>query len=192
MVMISIFFKRPVRSTGIPGVIGSSGIGFAALVAALALPARRALRGPHRALAGAALGVLAAGLAVAVVQSYLYSVGNIATLPLWICAFVGASLGGLVGIAFAAPSLREDGRDEEETPLAALVAHVRYAADRIGAEHVALGSDFDGATIPAELGDVTGLPKLLGALAAAGFAEPELRAIAWGNWRRVLERAWGG
>jgi membrane dipeptidase len=65
-------------------------------------------------------------------------------------------------------------------------------ADRIGVEHVGLGSDFDGATIPAELGDVTGLPRLLAALGDAGFAEPEVRAIAWDNWRRVLERAWTG
>jgi membrane dipeptidase len=104
---------------------------------------------------------------------------------------IGAS-GGLVGIVFAAPFLREDGRDDADTPLATLVAHVRYAADRIGVEHVALGSDFDGATIPAELGEAAGLPRLLDALAAAGFAEAELRAIAWDNWRRVLERAWRG
>jgi membrane dipeptidase len=104
---------------------------------------------------------------------------------------IGAS-GGVVGIVFAAPFLREDGRDDADTPLATLVAHVRHVADRIGAGHVALGSDFDGATMPAELGDVTGLPRLLDALAAAGFREDELRAIAWDNWRRTLERAWAG
>jgi membrane dipeptidase len=63
-------------------------------------------------------------------------------------------------------------------------------ADRVGVAHVALGSDFDGATIPAELGDAAGLPRLLGALRDAGFTEDELRAIAWENWVRVLERAW--
>jgi membrane dipeptidase len=104
---------------------------------------------------------------------------------------IGAS-GGLVGVVFAAPFLRKDGMDDADTPLAALVAHVRYVADRIGVEHVALGSDFDGATMPDELRDVTGLPRLLDALAAAGFAEAEVRAIAWDNWRRTLERAWGG
>ena len=34
--------------------------------------------------------------------------------------------------------------------------------------------------------------RRLDALAAAGFTGAELRAIAWDNWRRVLERAWGG
>jgi membrane dipeptidase len=104
---------------------------------------------------------------------------------------IGAA-GGLVGIVFAAPFVREDGRDEADTPLEAIAAHARYVADRIGVEHVGLGSDFDGATIPAELGDVTGLPRLLAALGDAGFAEHEVRAIAWDNWRRVLERAWTG
>jgi membrane dipeptidase len=103
-----------------------------------------------------------------------------------------AGSGGLVGIVFGAPFVREDGADDADTPLAAIVAHVRYAADRIGVEHVGLGSDFDGVTIPDELGDVTGLPRLLDALGAAGFSEDEVRAIAWDNWRRVLERAWGG
>jgi membrane dipeptidase len=99
---------------------------------------------------------------------------------------------GLVGIVFAAPFLRADGADDADTPLTTIVEHVRYAADRMGVDHVALGSDFDGATVPDELGDVTGLPRLLDALAAAGFGEDEIRAIAWDNWRRVLARAWGG
>jgi membrane dipeptidase len=103
-----------------------------------------------------------------------------------------AASGGLVGIVFAAPFVRADGADDPGTPLATIVEHIRYAADRMGVDHVALGSDFDGATVPDELGDVTGLPRLLDALAAAGFGEDEVRAIAWDNWRRVLERAWRG
>jgi membrane dipeptidase len=98
--------------------------------------------------------------------------------------------GGVVGIVFANRFLRSDGRDDADTPLAAIVAHARHAADRMGVEHVALGSDFDGAEIPGDLGDVTGLPRLLDALQAEGFSADEVEAIAWRNWRRVLERAW--
>src|SRR3954462_9593176 len=86
---------------------------------------------------------------------------------------------GLVGIVFAAPFLRADGADDADTPLATIVAHVRYAADRIGVAHVPLGSDVDGARRPNELGDVAGLPRLLDALRADGFSEDEVRAIAW-------------
>ena len=60
---------------------------------------------------------------------------------------IGAS-GGLVGIVYAVAFLRADGVEDPDTPLETIAAHVRHVADRIGVEHVALGSDFDGATIP--------------------------------------------
>jgi membrane dipeptidase len=101
-----------------------------------------------------------------------------------------AASDGLVGIVFAAPFLRPDFADDPDTPLALIAEHARYVADRVGPRHVALGSDFDGATIPAELGGVAGLPKLLDALRAAGFDEEELAGIAWRNWRRVLDAWW--
>jgi len=68
------------------GVAGLAAL--AALVAVLALAGVRALRGPRRDIAAACLGVLAAGLVVALAQSYLYSVGNIAAAALWIPAFM--------------------------------------------------------------------------------------------------------
>ena len=102
---------------------------------------------------------------------------------------IGAS-GGLVGIVYAVHFVRPDGAEDADTPLETIAAHVRHVADRIGVDHVALGSDFDGATIPDALGDVTGLPRLLDAIRATGFGEDEMERIAWGNWRRVLEAAW--
>ena len=99
--------------------------------------------------------------------------------------------GGLVGVVFATAFLRPDFADDAETPIALIAEHARYVADRIGVEHVALGSDFDGATIPAELGDAAGFPKLLEALRAAGFGDQELAAICWHNWRRALAAWWG-
>ncbi len=101
-----------------------------------------------------------------------------------------AASDGLVGIVFACPFLRADFADVADTPMHEIVRHAVYVAERIGARHVALGSDFDGATIPAELGDVAGLPRLLEALGAAGFGSEDLRALAWGNWRRVLGAWW--
>jgi len=97
---------------------------------------------------------------------------------------------GLVGIVYACQFLRPDFADDPDTPLALIAQHAAYVADRIGVEHVGLGSDFDGATIPAELGDVAGTPKLLDALRDAGFAEHEILGVAWDNWRRVLDAWW--
>ncbi len=102
---------------------------------------------------------------------------------------IGAS-GGLVGVVYAVAFVRPDGAEDPDTPLEEIAAHVRHVADRIGVDHVALGSDFDGAEIPRALGDVTGLPRLLDAIRATGFDDDEMERIAWGNWRRVLEAAW--
>jgi membrane dipeptidase len=102
---------------------------------------------------------------------------------------IGAS-GGLVGIVFATPFLRADFADEPDTPLALIAEHARYVADRIGVAHVGLGSDFDGATIPAALADASGLPRLLSALEEEGFDRAEMTAICWENWRRVLAEWW--
>jgi membrane dipeptidase len=98
---------------------------------------------------------------------------------------------GLVGIPYIVDFLREDGKLDAATPLTQVVAHVRHVADRIGVDHVALGSDFDGGVIPDAIGDVTGLPKLLDALRADGFTDDEVARIAWSNWRRVLAETWG-
>jgi membrane dipeptidase len=76
--------------------------------------------------------------------------------------------------------------------LTEIVRHARYVADRIGVEHVGLGSDFDGAQMPEDLGDVSRLPALLDALRGAGFGESDVQAVAHGNWVRVLEETWGG
>jgi membrane dipeptidase len=102
---------------------------------------------------------------------------------------IGAS-GGLVGIIFTPPFLRADAADDADTPIALIVEHARHVAERIGPEHVALGSDFDGASVPAELGDVAGLQKLVAALEDGGFGAEETAAICWHNWRRVLAAWW--
>ncbi|HWE34862.1 MAG TPA: dipeptidase [Solirubrobacteraceae bacterium] len=103
-----------------------------------------------------------------------------------------AASNGLVGIVFASPFLRRDFADTEDTPASLIADHARYVADRVGVEHVALGSDFDGATIPAAVGDVAGMPVVLDALRAVGFSEHELESIGWRNWRRVLAAWWDG
>ena len=97
---------------------------------------------------------------------------------------------GVVGVTFAIHDLRPDGKLEEDVPLAALVRHIDYIAQRIGIDHVAFGSDFDGATIPKELGDVTGLPRLLGALREHGLDDAALRKLTHENWIRVLRDTW--
>ncbi|MGH6923086.1 MAG: dipeptidase [Propylenella sp.] len=99
--------------------------------------------------------------------------------------------GGLVGINFATCFLREDGRINAETPLDQIVRHADYLIEKLGVDGVAFGSDFDGAVIPAEMGSVAGLPKLIQRLRAAGYDDQTLRLLCAENWLRVLERTWG-
>ncbi len=94
---------------------------------------------------------------------------------------------GLIGINFAVHFLREDCAINTDTPLSLIVQHAAYIADRIGVDHVAFGSDFDGAPIPADLGDVSGLPRLIDEFRAHGFTLEEIEKIAYKNWIRILE-----
>jgi len=97
---------------------------------------------------------------------------------------------GIVGVNFAVSFTREDGKQEADTPLDALARHFSYLAERMGVDHVAFGSDFDGTTVPTELGDAAGLPRLTDALRRAGFSEADLHKLGTENWLRVLERTW--
>lgn len=103
---------------------------------------------------------------------------------------------GMVGLNFATIFLREDGgkgvpaEERSATPIATMVKHIDYLVNKLGIERVGLGSDFDGAGIPAEIGDVTGLSKLISALEDAGYDEDALMKITHQNWMRVLRKTW--
>jgi hypothetical protein len=77
-------------------------------------------------------------------------------------------------------------------PLEQMVRHVDHLVAHLGIEGVAIGSDFDGAMIPAGIKDVAGLPNLVGALRAGGYDDDALRRLCVENWLSVLGRTWGG
>lgn len=93
---------------------------------------------------------------------------------------------GLVGLNLAVHDLRSDGDRNPDTPLTRIADHFAYLVDRLGEDRVALGSDFDGATIPNAIGDASGLQHLAAALHARGFALSTLHKLARSNWLRVL------
>jgi membrane dipeptidase len=97
---------------------------------------------------------------------------------------------GMVGLNFSVHDIRPDGDKNPDTPLTDWVRHMDYLVERIGPDRVGIGSDFDGTTIPAAIGDAAGLPHLLAALRTAGYDEPLLRKIAHENWLRVLRQTW--
>ncbi len=97
---------------------------------------------------------------------------------------------GIVGLNFAVTDLRTDGWNEADTPLEIMVRHIDYLVEHLGIDCVGLGTDFDGATIPQEIGDVTGLPKLINTLRESGYDDVALRKLTYKNWVRVLKETW--
>lgn len=97
---------------------------------------------------------------------------------------------GIVGLNYATAMLRNDGRSDPATPLEDMVRHLDYLVKRIGIDCIGLGSDFDGATIPEEIGDAAGNQRLIAALQRVGYGEEELAKLCRENWLRVLASAW--
>lgn len=110
--------------------------------------------------------------------------------------------GGVIGINFEPISIGFESRllnemSMEEVvqhlnslPLSQIVKHIDYAVKRIGIDHVALGSDFDGADMPSDLKDVTGLPKLVAELEKSGYNQEAIEKICYKNWLRVFKESW--
>ena len=88
-----------------------------------------------------------------------------------------AKTGGIIGIGYWDAAVC----DTSPASIAKAMKHVR---DLVGIEHVALGSDYDGATTVRF--DTSKLVQVTQALMDAGFSEEEIRAVMGGNALRVL------
>ncbi len=99
---------------------------------------------------------------------------------------------GIVGLNFNCGFLHPDGAPESNLDLGIMVDHLDALIERLGDSRVALGSDFDGATMPDDLRDASLLPNLLAAMRGRGYDDAVIRKIAYENWLRVLEKTWGG
>ncbi len=69
-----------------------------------------------------------------------------------------------------------------------IVEHIDHVVKLVGADHVGLGSDFDGADMPDGMEDCSKLPKLTEALMRKGYADEDIRKILGGNTLRVMEQ----
>ena len=72
--------------------------------------------------------------------------------------------------------------------LSMMMDHIDYMVKRIGADHVGLGSDFDGInSAPKELNGIEDFPKITDALKARGYSDKDIKKILGGNVARVFE-----
>ena len=88
-----------------------------------------------------------------------------------------AATGGVIGLGYWDGAMC----DTDPKTVAKAVRHVR---DLVGIEHVALGSDFDGAVTTRF--DTSGIVQITQALMDAGFTETEIRAVMGLNALRVI------
>jgi len=94
-----------------------------------------------------------------------------------------AKTGGVIGIIFAWRFLG-DRRGGVEM----LAPHVEHVRRLVGARHLAIGSDFDGAIEPVRgLENVSKLPALTALLQSRGWSDDEIRGVLGENMLRVLE-----
>jgi len=95
-----------------------------------------------------------------------------------------------VGVNFNVGFLTPDGNNGTAMPLETMVRHFAYLVEHLGIDRVGFGSDFDGATMPEGVSDVSKLPNLMQALKDHGFSDGDLRKLAHENWVRVLRKTW--
>jgi membrane dipeptidase len=70
-----------------------------------------------------------------------------------------------------------------------IIDHIDHAVKLVGADHVGLGSDFDGADMPEGMEDCSKLPKITQALLDKGYSDADIRKILGENMLRVMEQA---
>ncbi|HWZ97910.1 MAG TPA: dipeptidase [Candidatus Dormibacteraeota bacterium] len=70
-----------------------------------------------------------------------------------------------------------------------IIDHIDHAVKLVGADHVGLGSDFDGANMPEGMDDCSKLPKITEALMRKGYSDDDIRKILGGNLLRVMEQS---
>src|SRR5262245_63079149 len=69
-----------------------------------------------------------------------------------------------------------------------IIEHIDHAVKVAGVDHVGLGSDFDGATMPIGMEDATKLPRITDALVKKGYSDQDIEKILGGNILRVMEQ----
>jgi membrane dipeptidase len=69
-----------------------------------------------------------------------------------------------------------------------IIDHIDHAVKLVGADHVGLGSDFDGADMPDGMEDCSHLPKITEALMRKGYSDDDIRKILGLNLLRVMEQ----
>lgn len=100
-----------------------------------------------------------------------------------------AKAGGVIHAVFYPGFLAYDA---DTVTVKTLVDHIDYMVNLVGVEHVGLGSDFDGASMPHDLRNASMLPNIERELSARGYSKAEVEMIFGKNTMRVMGKVWKG
>lgn len=96
--------------------------------------------------------------------------------------------GGMVNINYWWELL---GRPKKAVSVGSLVDHIDYIVDLIGIDHVGLGSDFDGASMPSDMTSALDLPKISLEMLKRGYDREAIEKILGRNNMEFLDRVQG-
>lgn len=91
--------------------------------------------------------------------------------------------GGVINIVFYPVFLTNN----SQAYVKDIVDHIDHVVNVIGVDHVGLGSDFDGASLPEDLQDSSQLPKLTEELVKRDYTKQDIEKILGKNMLRVLK-----
>lgn len=97
-----------------------------------------------------------------------------------------AENGGVTGINYAKHFMHNNEALGKNTSECAL-EHIRYIKKKIGINHIALGSDFDGIDLDIEISDASKMNVIIATLEKGGFSTEEIEKIAYKNALRVFK-----
>lgn len=84
--------------------------------------------------------------------------------------------------------LSDEFRHQADAPLSELLKHIDYLVKKVGVDHVAVGSDYDGIeSTPQGLEDVSKLPLLTKSLLKRGYSQDDVAKIMGLNFLRILK-----
>lgn len=94
-----------------------------------------------------------------------------------------AENGGVIGMVLCQAFLT----DKKTARIKDFVDHIDYAVDLIGVNHVGIGSDFDGTTLPLDIKDSSEMYKIVDEMLARGYRKDDIKKILGENMLRVLK-----
>ena len=97
-----------------------------------------------------------------------------------------AQNGGVTGINYANHFLHNDEKLGKNT-LDCAIEHIKHVKRKIGVNHIALGSDFDGIDPDIEISDASKTDLLIKKLEKSGFSSEEIEKICYKNALRIFK-----